>query len=153
MPSDFELVEVESRTGGGRGARPQRFVSVDPYMRGRMNDVKSYVPPFKLDQPMTGGAVGEVVASRTAAPVGDHVLHGLGWREYAVAGCARTRPGRPRRSPVSAYLGVLGMTGLTAYVGLVDIAASRTATPCSSPGPPAPWAALAGQIAGCAAPR
>lgn len=60
------------------------FMSVDPYMRGRMNDVKSYVPPFRLDEPMQGGAVGEVLASTVEgfAP-GDHVLHFAGWREYA----------------------------------------------------------------------
>ena len=81
------------------------FVSVDPYMRGRMNDAKSYVPPFVLGEPMAGGAVGEVVASRNAGVAeGDWVVHDLGWRELALVGrptacCSRPgarRPCRPR---------------------------------------------------------
>ena len=60
-------------------------MSLDPYMRGRMNDVKSYVAPFEIDAPLDGGAVGEVIASRSDdVAVGQHVLHGLGWREHAV---------------------------------------------------------------------
>ena len=78
------------------------YLSVDPYMRGRMNDVKSYVPPFELDQPMEGGAVGEVIASNAEGfAVGDHVLHGLGWREYADVRRQARRQGRRRRSPRS----------------------------------------------------
>ena len=76
-------------------------------MRGRMNDVKSYIPPFQLDQPMDGGAVGEVIASDAEGfAVGDHVLHGLGWREYADVPAAARHQGRrldsPRSPPTSA---------------------------------------------------
>ena len=85
-PDDFRLVEVElPDPGPGEVLVRNTFLSVDPYMRGRMNDVKSYVPPFALDAPMDGGAVGEVVASNDdGLSVGDTVLHGLGWREHAV---------------------------------------------------------------------
>lgn len=99
-------------------------LSVDPYMRGQMTGRDSYVPGFRLDQPMTGGAIGEVVESNDpATPVGALVRHDLGWREYAVL-----RPGQfavvdSDLAPASAFLGVLGMTGLTAYVGLTRIAA------------------------------
>src|SRR3954454_18719727 len=96
------------------------FMSVDPYMRGRMNDVKSYVPPFALGAPLEGAAVGEVVASRSdQVPVGSVVLHGLGWRESAVVDGPDVRVVDPATAPkLSAYLGVPGMPGLTAHVGL-----------------------------------
>lgn len=99
------------------------FMSVDPYMRGRMNDVKSYVPPFALDEPMDGGAVGEVIAS--GAPeiaVGDTVLHQAGWRTHALLPAAAVRRVDVSQVPASAYLGALGMPGMTAYVGLTRIA-------------------------------
>ena len=123
-PSDFELAEVEvAPPGEGEVLVRNLFLSVDPYMRGRMNDVKSYVPPFELGKVMDGGAVGEVVASTVDThAVGDLVLHGLGWRELSV-GPAKGFKVLPRGdfSP-SYYLGVLGMPGLTAYAGLFDVA-------------------------------
>ena len=101
-----------------------RFLSVDPYMRGRMNDVKSYAPPFQVGEVMDGGAVGEVIASNSPdLAVGDWVLHNLGWREYAVLSSRSVRKVDPTVvSSPSAYLGILGMVSLTAYVGLLDIA-------------------------------
>ncbi|GAU69847.1 putative NADP-dependent oxidoreductase [Streptomyces sp. NBRC 110611] len=100
--------------------------SVDPYMRGRMNDVKSYVPPFQLERPMDGGAVGEVIASRTDSfAVGDHVLHGLGWREYAVLDAEHATKVDGSLAPLTTYLGVLGMPGLTAYAGLLRVASFK----------------------------
>ncbi|MCP2323868.1 hypothetical protein HDA40_002375 [Hamadaea flava] len=122
---NFALVEGETPapTEGQLVVR-NLFMSVDPYMRGRMNDVKSYVPPFRLGEPLDGGAVGEVVESRADgfAP-GDLVLHGLGWRDIAVLDARHARKVTPIEglSP-SAYLGVLGMTSLTAYAGLLDVA-------------------------------
>jgi NADPH-dependent curcumin reductase CurA len=101
------------------------FMSVDPYMRGRMNDTKSYVPPFQLGEPLQGGAVGSVVETRSPdLAEGDLVLHMLGWRDEAVlpARHAQKIADVAGLSP-SAYLGVLGMPALTAYVGLLDIAA------------------------------
>ena len=106
--------------GPGQLLVRNEFLSVDPYMRGRMNDVKSYVPPFALGEPLAGGAVGVVVDSRAEeVPVGTHVLHDLGWRDWAVMDAAHTTVVDPGAAPLSAYLGVLGMPGLTAYGGLL----------------------------------
>ncbi|WP_374929222.1 NADP-dependent oxidoreductase [Kytococcus sedentarius] len=97
-------------------------MSVDPYMRGRMNDAKSYVPPFQIDEPLDGGAVGEVVDSRADdLPVGTMVTHQLGWREHAVVDADQALPVDTADVGDSAYLGVLGMPGLTAYTGLFHI--------------------------------
>ncbi|WP_433238001.1 NADP-dependent oxidoreductase [Streptosporangium sp. CA-135522] len=125
---DFALREVEpAEPRSGQILVRNLRLSVDPYMRGRMNDVKSYVPPFRLDHPMDGGAVGVVVATGDAPEagglaVGDHVLHGLGWREYALVESRHAVKVDPERAPLSAYLGVLGMPGLTAYAGLLRVA-------------------------------
>ncbi|MEU2544544.1 NADP-dependent oxidoreductase [Streptomyces roseolus] len=126
-PTDFALREtpVEAPAEGRILVRNLHF-SVDPYMRGRMNDVKSYIPPFKLDHPMDGGAVGVVVASNAEGfAEGDHVLHGLGWREYADVPAQHATRVDPELAPLSAYLGVLGMTGLTAYAGLFETASFK----------------------------
>ena len=103
-----------------------RFISVDPYMRGRMRDTRSYTPPFGLDEPLTGGAVGEVVSSTSDQfAEGDFVLHMLGWREYALAEARHLTKVDPSLAPLQSYLGVLGMPGMTAYVGLLDIGAPQ----------------------------
>jgi NADPH-dependent curcumin reductase CurA len=95
------------------------FMSVDPYMRGRMNDVKSYVPSFQVGKPLEGGAVGEVVESRAAdLKPGDVVQSMRGWRDAFVAPASELRPVDTTVQPLSLHLGVLGMTGLTAWVGL-----------------------------------
>lgn len=95
------------------------YLSVDPYMRGRMNESKSYVPPFELGKVLDGGAVGEVVESRTdALKVGDLVTSSYGWREYFIAAPADLYQVSLARHPSSVYLGVLGMTGMTAWAGL-----------------------------------
>ncbi|MDM4719953.1 NADP-dependent oxidoreductase [Micromonospora sp. WMMA1363] len=124
------------------------YLSVDPYMRARMNDVKSYVPPFALDAPLDGGAVGEVVASEAEgfAP-GDTVLHGLGWREYALLDAKAARKVDPGLAPVTAYLGVLGMTGLTAYAGLLDVAAMQPGETVFVSGAAGAVGSVVGQIA------
>ena len=121
---DFRTVEVElPDPAPGQVLVRNTFLSVDPYMRGRMNDVKSYVPPFQLGEPLDGGAVGEVVASADdSLQVGDTVLHQAGWREHALVPARQARRVDTDRVPASAYLGVLGMPGLTAYVGLTRIA-------------------------------
>jgi NADPH-dependent curcumin reductase CurA len=102
------------------------YMSVDPYMRGRMNDRKSYVPPFELGKALEGTAVGEVVESRVPEfKPGDAVTSILGWREYFIASPRWLYPVSRRNQPLSVYLGLLGMTGLTAWVGLnlVDVKA------------------------------
>ena len=95
------------------------FMSVDPYMRGRMNEGKSYVPPFELGKPLEGGAVGEVVESRASGfKPGDAVTSNFGWREYFIAAPAELHPVNREIQPLSVYLGALGMTGMTAWAGL-----------------------------------
>jgi NADPH-dependent curcumin reductase CurA len=125
-----------------------KVMSVDPAMRGRMNDTPSYVPPYQLDAPLTGGAVGEVVASRSDqfAP-GQTVLHQLGWREYATLDASKARLVDPDAAPLSAYLGVLGMPGLTAYVGLFDIAGFTAGETVFVSGAAGAVGSLAGQLA------
>ena len=99
-----------------------RFISVDPYMRGRMNDRKSYVPPFQLNEVLNGGVVGEVVESKSNNfAKGNVVVGNLGWQDYSIAGEKDIRKIDPDIAPVSTALGVLGMPGLTAYFGLIDI--------------------------------
>lgn len=100
------------------------YMSVDPYMRGRMRNVKSYVPPFQIGQAMTGGAVGEVSAS--AHPdyqIGDHIISMRGWRTAFTASVEAMKPEGLRKIdtsliPIQAFLGVAAMPGLTAYAGL-----------------------------------
>ena len=95
------------------------FMSVDPYMRGRMNDGRSYVSPFELGKPLDGGAVGEVVESRAKEfKPGDVVTSSFGWREYFIASPRELHPVSRDLQPLSVYLGTLGMTGMTAWVGL-----------------------------------
>ena len=95
------------------------FMSVDPYMRGRMNEGKSYVPPFEVGQPLEGGAVGEVIESRDKGfTPGDVVTSNFGWRECFIASPKDLHPVSREVQPLSVYLGALGMTGMTAWVGL-----------------------------------
>ncbi|MFE5185696.1 NADP-dependent oxidoreductase [Streptomyces sp. NPDC056628] len=124
---DFALVEAEVPTPReGQVLVRNRYLSVDPYMRGRMSAAKSYAAPYELGKVMQGGAVGEVVASNAEGiAVGDHVLHFFGWREYAALDAQHAVKVDPEAAPLSTYLGVLGMTGLTAYAGLLRTAAFK----------------------------
>jgi NADPH-dependent curcumin reductase CurA len=121
--SDFELAEVTvPEVRPGEILVQNIYMSVDPYMRGRMYDRKSYVPPFQLNQPLEGGCVGRVVESKNEQfKVGDFVLGMLGWREYFISQGSGITKIDPDLAPIQAYLGTLGMPGLTAYVGLLDI--------------------------------
>lgn len=99
------------------------YLSVDPYMRGRMNDVKSYVPPFQIDAPIAGGGVAEVVESRSDKfSVGDFVVGMLPWSEYCAVPTNDLRKLPKTDAPLSWHLGILGMPGMTAYVGLIEVA-------------------------------
>ncbi|EHQ24960.1 NADP-dependent oxidoreductase [Mucilaginibacter paludis] len=103
-----------------------RYVSVDPYLRGRMNDEESYIPPFELNKPLQSGIIAEVVDSNnTLFKVGDFVLGNLDWKEYQVSNGKglRTIPNDP--AYLTAHLGILGMTGMTAYLGLTKIGAPK----------------------------
>lgn len=124
-PDDFELVEVSvSGPGPGQVLVRNAYISVDPYMRGRMvADRRSYIPPFPLGEALTGGAVGQVVESDNPQfKPGDYVQSMYGWREWYVAGGAEIQEVEPSIGPLQSYLGALGMPGLTAYVGLLKIA-------------------------------
>ena len=123
-PTDenFELAEVPlPEPGEGQALVRNAYLSVDPYMRGRMRDAKSYVPPFEVGKVMEGGAVGEVVASNTPElNEGDWVNSQLGWREHSVVDGKSALKVDPDVAPVSTALGVLGMPGFTAWLGLTE---------------------------------
>ncbi len=130
VDEDFALVDVElAAPGDGEILVRNSFLSVDPYMRGRMNEAKSYVPPFRLDQPMDGEAVGvaeqvgegAVDSNGSAIAIGDTVIHMFGWRTRSVVPAKTARVLNTSLAPAQAYLGVLGMPGLTAYAGLLRI--------------------------------
>ena len=148
--ANFALTEADRpELADGQVRVRNLFMSVDPYMRGRMNDVKSYVPPFRLGEPLEGGTIGTVVETRSPdlAP-GDLVLHMLGWRVEAVLPARQARQVTPAKGlPPSAYLGVLGMPTLTAYVGLLDIAALNPGDVVFVSGAAGAVGSMAGQIA------
>ncbi|MFL6740700.1 MAG: NADP-dependent oxidoreductase [Sphingomicrobium sp.] len=124
---DFALKDIAlPPLGEGMVRVRNRWLSVDPYMRGRMNDVKSYVPAFQLGEPMEGGAIGEVVESRAEgfAP-GDLVQHMAGWRDEAVVPARAVNKLPELGAEPQRFLGVLGVTGATAYFGLLDAASAR----------------------------
>ena len=129
MPTDdnFALREIDLPPLGEGMIRVRNlYLSVDPYMRGRMNDVKSYVPPFQIDQPMEGGAVGEVVESKAEGiSPGDKVLHMAGWRDEAVLPAQAVTKLPDLGVPPQAFLGNLGLTGGTAYFGLLEAAQAK----------------------------
>jgi NADPH-dependent curcumin reductase CurA len=122
-PSDFEIAEAPlPEPGPGEVLVRNSYLSVDPYMRGRMRDVRSYIPPFEVGQVLEGGAVGQVVASNGGPfEEGTWVQHMGGWREHAISDGSLVYPVDPELAPISTALGVLGMPGLTAYAGIVEI--------------------------------
>ncbi len=129
MPSedDFNLVEVKiPEPGEGEVLIRNIYMSVDPYMRGRMNEGKSYAPAFELYKPLEGGCVGQVVISRNdKLQRGDFALGMKGWREYYISDGSDLTKIDPAVAPVQTFLGPLGMPGLTAYVGFLDIGKPR----------------------------
>ena len=147
--ADFAVVESEVPNLGDGQLRVRNVVmSVDPYMRGRMSAATSYAAPYELGVAMTGGAVGVVEQTRAAGfAVGDHVLHGLGWREVAVVDASGARVVDVSVAPASAYLGVLGMTGLTAYVGLTRIASIKEGDVVFVSGAAGAVGSIVGQVA------
>jgi len=124
---NFELASVElGAPGPGEVQVRNTWMTVDPYMRGRMNDVKSYVPPFQLGEALQGGALGVVTASNDPSlKVGDLVSSNNGWREAFNAPASTVQKADPHGLPPEALLGVAGMPGLTAYAGLLKIAALK----------------------------
>ena len=124
-PNNFELAETAAPSPSqGQALVRNIWMSVDPYMRGRMMDVRSYVPPFQIGEALQGGAIGQVVESNSEKfAVGDYVSHMLGWREFAACDEGTMQKiDAPDGLPIETFLGTLGMPGLTAYAGLMAIA-------------------------------
>ena len=121
--SDFELTESTiPEVGDGEVLVQNIFMSVDPYMRGRMYDRKSYMPPFQVGQPLEGGCIGRIVESKSKAlKAGDYVSGMLGWREYFVFPGDGLMKIDKELAPIQSFLGAVGMPGLTAYAGLLDV--------------------------------
>ncbi|MFC4565704.1 NADP-dependent oxidoreductase [Nocardiopsis mangrovi] len=148
-PENFELATVDvPEPGDGEILVRNTWMSVDPYMRGRMNDTKSYIAPFAIGAPLNGAAVGEVLVSGTdAVPVGSTVSHFLGWREYAVLDAAAATVVDTAIARPQDYLGVLGSTGVTAYVAVTDTAPVREGDVVFVSGAAGAVGSIAGQIA------
>lgn len=124
---NFTITERDiDEPGPGQVLVRNMFMSVDPYMRGRMNETKSYIPSFKIGEVLQAGVVGEVIASNfKGIRAGDHVMGMLGWENYSISDGRLLRKLPRSSAPLSWHLGVLGMPGMTAYVGLMKIAAAK----------------------------
>jgi NADPH-dependent curcumin reductase CurA len=148
-PEDFALVEVDvPDPGEGEVLIRNAYISVDPYMRARMNEVESYAASYRVGEVMWGGAVGQVVASRNERfAEGTWVSHGLGWRELSLSDGRGLVPVDPALAPVSAALGVLGLTGFTAHYGLLEIGRPQEGETVFVSGAAGAVGSVAGQIA------
>jgi NADPH-dependent curcumin reductase CurA len=154
--SDFKLVQSPIPSPGeGEVLVRSVYLSVDPYMRGRMNEVGSYAPPVKIGQVMVGGVAGQVVQSKDPGLAGgDYVAGEIGWQQYGVAPAATLRKLDPKIAPISTGVGVLGMPGMTAYFGLLDICDPKPGETVFVSGAAGAVGSLVGQIAkikGCRA--
>ena len=146
---NFRLETVElPELSDGQILVENTFASVDPYMRGRMNDVESYIEPFQIDEPLTGTAVGTVAESRSDNfKVGDAVRHFAGWSTHAIVDEAEAELINTELAPAEAYLGILGLTGLTAYVGLTAVGEMKDGDTVFISGAAGAVGSAAGQIA------
>ncbi len=147
--SDFKFIEEESpKPMDGEVLLKTLYVSVDPYLRGRMNDEKSYVPPFKLNEPISSGIIAEVMESKNDSfKKGDYVNGNLDWSEYQVHNGKGLTKVDAEKAPLSAYLGVVGMTGLTAYFGLTEIGKPKNGETVVVSGAAGAVGTVVGQIA------
>nr|NNM89437.1 NADP-dependent oxidoreductase [Bacilli bacterium] len=124
------------------------YVSVDPYMRGRMNDTKSYVPPYAIDDAIAGGVIARVIESRAQAlTAGDIVLAGYGWQTHAIVKATHVQKIEQGNVPLSAFLGAVGMTGLTAYFGLLSLGKPKAGETVVVSGAAGAVGSIVGQIA------
>ena len=123
-PENFDITENPvTDPGDGEVLVRNIVMSVDPYMRGRMNAGKSYVAPFEIGEVLSGGAVGQVISSNNSDySEGDYVLGPLGWENYSISTGDGLRKVQKLELPLSYYLGILGMPGMTAWAGLMDVA-------------------------------
>ncbi|MEM1246253.1 MAG: NADP-dependent oxidoreductase [Acidobacteriota bacterium] len=151
MPTvdDFETATVDvAEPADGEVTVRNVVMSVDPYMRGRMVDRKSYVPPFQIGEALTGGVIGRVVASKAEGfAEGDYVQSMYGWREGYTAPAAELQALGSLEAPPSAYLGVLGMPGMTAYAGLLEVGALQQGETVYVSGAAGAVGSVVGQIA------
>jgi NADPH-dependent curcumin reductase CurA len=145
---NFEFKELEKQQPlDGQVLLKTKFVSVDPYLRGRMRDQKSYVEPFELNKPMASAVVAEVVESRNENfKEGDFLTGMLEWKEFQTSDAENLRKVNGNDIPLSAYLGVLGMTGLTAYFGMTDIGKPQKGETLLVSGAAGAVGSIAGQI-------
>lgn len=151
---DFKFVEEDRPVAAdGEVLLKTLYVSVDPYLRGRMTDAKSYVPPFELNKPLQSAIVAEVVESKNGSfNNGDFVTGLLDWKEFQVSDGKGLNKVDPDAADLSAYLGILGMTGLTAYFGLMEIGrpqAGETLVVSGAAGAVGSVAGQIGKILGC----
>jgi hypothetical protein len=147
--SDFEVVTSDVGTPQENEIQVQNVcMSVDPYMRGRMVDRKSYVPPFQIGEVLTGGAIGKVVDSNHSDfNVGDYVSSHYGWREaFTAPADGIEKLGNLKASP-STYLGAIGMPGMTAYVGLLEVGSLKEEETVFVSGAAGAVGSIVGQIA------
>lgn len=147
--TDFEFAQAPiGEPADGEVLVRTNYISVDPYLRGRMNDVKSYVPPFELNSVISSGVVAQVVKSKSSHfQKNDIVTGALGWQEYSVVKESSVRKIDTKLAPASAYLSVLGMTGLTAYFGLLDIGQPKEGETVVVSGAAGAVGSVVGQIA------
>ena len=147
--SDFKFVDEEMPNIGKNGVLLKtRFVSVDPYLRGRMSEAKSYIQPFELNQPISSGMIAEVVESNNEMFCkGDFVSGRLEWKEFQTSNGEGLMKVDENAAPLSAYLGILGMTGLTAYLGLTEIGAPKSGETVVVSGAAGAVGMVTGQIA------
>ncbi len=147
--SDFALVEAHMPAPGeGQVLVKTDYLSVDPYMRGRITGIRSYADPVNIGDVMIGGAVGHVVESHHAGfAAGDFVLGNWGWREYAAVEGQTLHKLNPNLAPISTALGVLGMPGMTAYFGFLEICKPQVGEVVVISGAAGAVGSLVGQIA------
>jgi len=155
-PGNFKLAEAPIPTiGEGQVLLKTKYLSLDPYMRGRMSDAKSYVPPFAIGEPLGGGTVSEVVTSNNPAYAPGEIVLGFGgWQVYAISNGKDLHKLDPKLAPVSTALGVLGMPGMTAYMGLLNIGQPKEGETLAVAAAAGPVGSAVGQIAklkGCRA--
>ncbi|WP_289046575.1 NADP-dependent oxidoreductase [uncultured Olleya sp.] len=148
--TNFEFVEEDKTLtiSDGEILLEATYVSVDPYLRGRMSDAKSYVEPFKLNEPVHSGVVAKITASKNDKfQVGDYVSGMLNWSTQQVSNGEGLNKVDPEKAPLSTYLGVLGMTGLTAYLGLTEIGKPKAGETIVVSGAAGAVGSVVGQIA------
>ena len=146
---DFEVANIPiGEPAEGEVLIRTIYISVDPYLRGRMSDAKSYIPPFELNAPIISGVIGQVIESKSQHyEKNDVILGSLPWQEYSIVSETSIRKVDHKLAPASAYLSVIGMTGLTAYFGLLDIGQPKKGETVVVSGAAGAVGSIVGQIA------